>query len=349
MRASVASASNDFRLGAHEAPPAIMSMFLGDQLSDVLEQFRIGGVKIPRTKRIMNVGVDTLPQFSADPGDRNRTSPFAFVGNRFEFRAVGSSQSPADSIVALNAMLTESLDFAATFLETELRKGEANLGEAVQHFIAHVVEEHSAVLFSGDGYSEIWHKEAARRNLPIYPHTPDALPVYTHAEVIDLCTRYNILSKEELRARQDIYLEQYTKTIHTEANLAVSMARTLIYPASMRYQSELAKNTSRLLACGITANNKLLPEITAQISALDAAIRTLQTAISTDPVNAKEREIAAKNLHNSFNIQLAEAKHCRNVILPPMQELRNSADALEIIVAEDLWPLPTYQNMLFVK
>jgi len=350
LRASVASASNDCRLGAHEAPPSIISLFLGDQLSDVLEQFRIGEVKGSRKKRIMNVGVDTLPQFPADPGDRNRTSPFAFVGNRFEFRAVGSSQSPADSIVALNAMLAESLDFAATFIERELQKSDkVNLGEAVQLFIAYVVEEHSAVLFSGDGYSEIWHAEAVRRNLPIYPYTPDALPVYTHAEVIDLCTRYNILSKEELRARQDIYLEQYTKTIHTEANLAVSMARTSIYPATIRYQTELAQNQHMLKKCGIEANNKLLSEITVQIHALDAAIRVLQSAINTDPVDAREREIAAKNLGNSFNIQLAEAKHCKNIILPAMQELRKYADNLEMLVAEDLWPFPSYQNMLFVK
>ena len=350
LRASVASASNDFRLGAHEAPPSIMSLFLGDQLSDVLEQFRIGDVKGSRKKRIMNVGVDTLPQFPADPGDRNRTSPFAFVGNRFEFRAVGSSQSPADSIVALNAMLAESLDFAATFLERELQSKEVkNLGEAVQHFIAHVVEEHSAVLFSGDGYSEIWHKEAERRNLPIYPHTPDALPVYTHAEVIDLCTRYAIMSREELRARQDIYLEQYTKTIRTEALLAVNMARTLIYPASIRYQTELAKNSKVLKECGIEAKSKLLIEITECITNLDTSIRALEKTIKTDPVDTREREIAAKNAGNSFNIQLAEAKHCKNLILPTMLELRKCVDTLELMVADDLWPLPSYQNMLFVK
>lgn len=351
LRATVASASNDFRLGAHEAPPAIISLFLDDQLSDVLEQFRIGNVKGSRKKRIMNIGVDTLPPLPADPGDRNRTSPFAFVGNRFEFRAVGSSQSAADSLVAINAMMAESLDFAATFLEKEMTKAEnpASLGEAVQRFIAYIMDEHSAVLFNGDGYSKIWHEEATRRNLPIYPHTPDALPVYTQPEVIDLFTRYNVLSKDELRARQDIYFEQYTKTIHTEANLAVSMARTRIYPAAKRYQAELANNAQVMKNLDIQVDTKLLCEITDLTTQLDMAIRHLDHLIETDPVSPREREQAKKNAHHSYSIQLTEARYCHDVILAAMQDLRTLADTLETLVAEDLWPFPSYQSMLFVK
>ncbi len=348
LRATVASASNDFRLGAHEAPPAIMSLFLGDQLQDILDQFRIGEVKGSRKKRIMNIGVDTLPPIPADPGDRNRTSPFAFVGNRFEFRAVGSSQNPAGSIVALNTMLAESLDFSATFLERELQKN-CTLGEAVQKLVAYIVEEHSAVLFNGDGYSKVWHKEAERRKLPIHPHTPDALPVFTSPEIIDLCTRYNVLCREELRSRQEVYFEQYIKTTHTEAKLALSMARTNIYPAAIRYQTELAKNANVLSGLGIENSDKLLKEMSELILKLDMAIRELQVQIDFDPVDEKERINVQKNPGLAPNIQMTEAEHCRSKILVAMQELRTLADSLETLVAEDLWPFPSYQHMLFVK
>lgn len=348
LRATVASASNDHRLGAHEAPPAIMSLFVGDQLQDVLEQFRIGEVKGSRKKRMMNVGVDTLPPIPADPGDRNRTSPFAFVGNRFEFRAVGSSQNPAGSIVALNTMIAESLDFCATFIEREMQK-DCTLGQAVQKLIAYVMEEHSAVLFSGDGYSEVWHKEAERRKLPIYPHTPDALPVFTHPDVIDLCTRYNVLCREELRSRQEVYFEQYIKTTHTEAKLALSIARTNIYPAAMRYQTELAKNAKVLNSLGIENNDKVLKEVSELILKLDENIRDLKEQIEFNPVSHKDKENASKNQGLASNVQIAEAEHCRSKILPAMRALRKTVDTLETMVAEDLWPLPSYQNMLFVK
>lgn len=348
LRATVASASNDHRLGAHEAPPAIMSLFVGDQLQDVLEQFRIGEVKGSRKKRMMNVGVDTLPPIPADPGDRNRTSPFAFVGNRFEFRAVGSSQNPAGSIVALNTMIAESLDFCATFIEREMQK-DCTLGQAVQQLIAYVMEEHSAVLFSGDGYSEVWHKEAERRKLPIYPHTPDALPVFTHPDVIDLCTRYNVLCREELRSRQEVYFEQYIKTTHTEAKLALSIARTNIYPAAMRYQTELAKNAKVLDSLGIENNNKVLKEVSELILKLDENIRDLKAQIEFNPVSHKDKENASKNQGLASGVQIAEAEHCRSKILPAMRALRKTVDTLETMVAEDLWPLPSYQNMLFVK
>ncbi len=348
LRATVASASNDFRLGAHEAPPAIISLFLGDQLQEVLDQFRIGKVKGSRKKRMMNIGVDILPPIPADPGDRNRTSPFAFVGNRFEFRAVGSSQNPAGSIVALNTMIAESLDFSATFLERELQKN-CPLGEAVQKLVAYIVEEHSAVLFNGDGYSDVWHKEAERRKLPIHPYTPDALPAFTYPEVIDLCTRYNVLCREELRSRQEVYFEQYIKTTHTEAKLALRMARTNIYPAVMRYQTELAKNAKVLESLGIENSDKILKEVSELIIRLDSAVRELQTQIDIDPVDEKDHANAIKNPGLSANIQIAEAEHCLHKIVPAMGALRSIVDTLEIMVAEDLWPFPSYQHMLFVK
>lgn len=336
LRASVASASNDPRLGAHEAPPAIMSLFLGDQLTDVLEQFRIGKVKGARKKRIMNVGVDTLPALPADPGDRNRTSPFAFVGNRFEFRALGSSMSAADAIVVLNAMMSESLDFAATFLERKMAGDNSKLGQAVQSFIEEVMEEHSAVIFNGDGYSEIWHREAERRGLPNYPATPDALPVFSSPEVVDLCTRYNIFSRQELKARQDIYLEQYVKTVRTESSLVSRMGRTMIIPAASRYQRELADSLTSASAAGVNVDSSSLRTVAERLNNLEAALRALE-------------DCRAETSLNENTPILDVARYCQHKVLPAMGDVRRWADALEEIVADDLWPLPSYQEMLFMK
>lgn len=335
LRASVATASNDLRLGAHEAPPAIMSLFLGDQLTDVLEQFRAGKVKGARKKRIMNVGVDTLPPLPADPGDRNRTSPFAFVGNRFEFRAPGSAMSAAGAIVVLNAMLTESLDFAATFLERTMAGDPSKLGQAVQRLIEEVMEEHSAVIFNGDGYSDIWHREAERRGLPDYPATPDAMTVFTSPEVTDLCGRYGIFTRPELKARQDIYLEQYVKTVRTEASLTVRMARTMIYPAACRYRRELADSVTAAQALGVPADAGVLREVAGRVARLETAVRALEDVM---------RDEAWAGLNG-----LEQARYGRDAVLPAMAEVRKWADALEELVADDQWPLPGYQEMLFMK
>ena len=333
LRASVATASNDLRLGAHEAPPAVMSLFLGDQLTDVLEQFRAGQVKGAGKRRMMNVGVDTLPPLPADPGDRNRTSPFAFVGNRFEFRALGAASSAAGALVVLNAMMTESLDFAATFLEKRMAGDSSRLGQAVRELIEEVMEEHSAVIFNGDGYSEIWQREAERRGLPNYPSTPDALPRFTDPEVVSMCERYGIFSRQELKARQDIYLEQYVKTVRTEANLALRMARTQIYPAVSRYQRELADSSGKARELGINPELSVLKETASGLVALDKAIRALE----------KLRDAAPKRS------VLDEARYCQAKVLPAMRSLREVVDGLEMIVADDLWPLPSYQEMLFMK
>ncbi len=336
LRATVAAASNDLRLGSHEAPPAIMSLFVGDQLFDVLEQFRIGKVKGSRKKRLMHVGVDTLPPLPADPGDRNRTSPFAFVGNRFEFRALGSSMSSAGTLVALNTMLAESLDFAATFLARVMKADALSLNEAVQRFIEEVMEEHSAIIFNGDGYSPIWRNEAARRDLPNLPAAPDALPQYTTPEVMDLCGRYGVFSRAELKARQEIYLEQYVKVVRTEANLVLRMARTQIYPAANRYRQELAASLNAALAAGVEGDAALLRETSARIAGLEKALAAL------------ESHMAGPDWAEAPGTGKA-AGFCRDVILPAMAAVRAWADSLEEIVAVDLWPLPSYQEMLFMK
>ncbi|MCQ2443889.1 MAG: glutamine synthetase III [Mailhella sp.] len=338
LRAVVSSASNDRRLGANEAPPAIMSLFLGDQLTDILEQFR-SGVEVTGTagKRLMNVGVDTLPPLPADPGDRNRTSPFAFVGNRFEFRALGSSMSAADSLVVLNTMLAESLDYAADFLEEHMQGDQARLGEAVQKLIQTVMDEDAAVIFNGNGYSEEWQNRAPWCCPPFPPTTPDAVPVFSSPEVMALCEKYQIFTRLELKARQDIQLEEYVKTVHTEASLAVRMARTQIYPAAVRYRQELAASVSSCRALGVDASTASLEELSALIAGFEKSLAEM------------ERKVALVNWRPGEEDILPSARMCCSVILPAMEELRSWADRMECIVAEDLWPLPSYQEMLFMK
>jgi len=332
LRATVASASNDHRLGANEAPPAIMSVYLGAQLADVFEQFKTGKVNGCKKACVMNIGVDVLPPLPMDPGDRNRTSPFAFTGNRFEFRAVGSSMSIAGPQVALNTMMAESLDYIATELEKATKGDPAKLNDAVQKLLQKIMKEHDKVIFNGDGYSEEWHKEAEKRGLPNLKTTPDALPVLSSPEVVKLFTSYGVFSEAEVKSREEIYLEQYCKTVKTEANLVIRMARTIIFPAAMRYQGELAATCANLKAAGHDYKVVTLEDVTAKLRAMQGAVGELE----------KKLEHEAASTH-------AEAKHMCDVILPAMLKVREYADALEAVVADDLWALPSYQEMLFIK
>ena len=336
LRATVASASNDHRLGAHEAPPAIMSIFLGDQLTEVFEAFRAGRVENAangKPARMMNVGVDTLPPLPTDPGDRNRTSPVAFTGNRFEFRALGSSQSAAGSITALNAMMSDSLNHAADYLEKEIAAGK-DINAAIQSYVEHVIEEHSAIIFNGDGYSEIWHKEAVRRGLPNLRNTPEALPELIRPEVVALYESNGILNRAELKARHDIYLEQYCKTLRTEATLVIRMARTIIFPAGMRYQGELAETAARMKAVGMDIRVDMLRDVTEQLRGMQDAVVRLETALG--------------GVDGQSDLLTRARQYCEEV-LPLMDEVRRYADLLETRVADDLWDLPSYQEILFGK
>ncbi len=335
LRATVASASNDHRLGAHEAPPAIMSIFLGDQLTDVFEQFRAGRVKGAKGKRLMNVGVDTLPPLPADPGDRNRTSPIAFTGNRFEFRALGSSMSASGSLAALNTIMSDSMHFAAEYLENALADGTTALHDAVQSFIQEVIEEHSAVIFNGDGYSSIWHKEAERRGLPNLPTTPEAVEVLMHDDIVALYESQNVLSKVELKSRQEIQYELYCKTIRSEAMLVQRIAKTIITPAAIRYQGELAATCASLKAVGMSFQTNTLEEVTEYLSKMQSGLTKL--AKQVEKVQAMD-----DNMHAQATF------YCQKVI-PAMLEVRQWADKLEGIVADDLWALPNYQEILFGK
>ena len=309
-----------------------MSAYLGEQLTDVFEQIKKGEVKGSKSKGVMNIGVDTLPPLPMDPGDRNRTSPFAFTGNRFEFRAVGSSHSIAGAQVALNTMMAESLDYVATELEKLGKVNKTQFNEGVQKLLQKIMKEHDAIIFNGDGYSEAWHKEAVKRGLPNLKTTPEALPVITSKDVVDLFTKYGVLSEAELKSRQEIYLEQYVKTVATEANLVIRMARTVIFPAAMRYQGELAATCASLKAIGHDIKMASLEDVTAKLRAMQTEVDKLE-----------------KILAHEGGDTLAHAKYMCDKVLPAMLAVRGYADALESVVADDLWPLPSYQEMLFIR
>ena len=333
LRAVIASAGNDHRLGANEAPPAIISIFLGEQLTDVFEQIKKGGAKRSKRSGTLNIGVDVLPPLPKDAGDRNRTSPFAFTGNRFEFRAVASNQSIAGPLVAMNTIIAESLDYCATELEKVTKGDPKKLNSAVQKLLKEIVTKHDRVIFNGDNYTDDWHAEAAVRGLPNLKTSVEALPVLTSKEVVSLFGQYKVLSRRELASRLEVYLEQYCMTVSAEAKTVVEMASTVIYPAAMRYQGELAATSANLKAAGLKPDNSTLNKVTGEIAKLQAGIAALEKTVAG----------------NHAKTMLAEAKHACNAILPAMLVVRESSDALEAVVADDLWPLPTYQEMLFIR
>jgi len=331
LRAVIASAANDHRLGANEAPPAIISIFLGEQLTDVFEQIKAGGAKSSKAKGTLEIGVDTLPKLPKDPGDRNRTSPFAFCGNRFEFRAVGSGQSVGNPLTALNASIAESLDFIATKLEAAVAAGKT-LNSAIQTVLCDITKEHGGVVFNGNGYTAEWHAEAEKRGLPNYRHTVTALPVLEKPEVVELFDKYEILNPRELHSRFEIAVEQYNKFVLVEAKLAVSMTRTQIIPAVFRYQTELSQGIAAAKAAGLSPSTDAAQQVAKLLGEVEAQVKSLEGALA----------------HESSS-PLDEAKHLQAKVLPTMLSLRTAVDTLEGLVASDLWPLPTYQEMLFMR
>lgn len=333
LRAVVATASNDHRLGANEAPPAILSIFLGDQLTDVFEQIKAGGASSSISAGMLTVGVDVLPPLPKDAGDRNRTSPFAFTGNRFEFRAVGSNQSIAGPLVAINTIVAESLDFCATRLEQATGGDPAKLHGELQKLLQEIINAHGAIIFNGNGYSKEWHEEAEKRGLLNLTTSADALPELQATEVKELFEKYHVLSERELESRLDIYLEQYCKSVAVEAKLMIEMARTMIFPAAIRYQNELASTCANLKMLGYEFDTDTLDAMTDLVKKLQDSTNKLEE-VFTEP---KSDDL------------LAESRHYCSAVLPAMNKVRTFADKLEGIVADDLWPLPTYQEMLFIK
>jgi glutamine synthetase len=331
LRVSVASANNDHRLGANEAPPAIISIFLGEQLADVFEQIAKGAATSSKGKGTMIIGVDTLPPLPTDAGDRNRTSPFAFTGNRFEFRAPGSGQTVAVPMIVLNTIMADSFDYMATVLEKAVADGQ-DFDKAVQKLLTEVITEHGDVVYNGDGYSEKWQIEAAERGLPNLKTSLDAIPELIKPEAIELFGKYGVFSERELHSRYEVRLEQYALTIAVEAKLTLEIGTTIILPAAIRYQTELAQNVAALKTAGIEPSTTALEAVSAPLADLEAALATLKAALSD----------------HSAETALDEAKDAQETLLPAMEEVRTAADTLESVVADDLWPLPTYQEMLYI-
>jgi glutamine synthetase len=322
LRAVVASAANDHRLGANEAPPAILSVYLGEQLTDVMEQIKAGGATTSKQKGTLVIGVDTLPELPRDAGDRNRTSPFAFTGNRFEFRAVGSSQTIARALIAMNTILADSLEYMAGRLE-----GGKDLNKAIQGLLKEILDEHGAIIFNGNGYSEEWHAEAARRGLPNLKTTADALPALTAPEIVEVFEKQGVLTKAELESRKEILAEQYEKHVNVEAKLVAEIAQTKIYPVAAAYAASLAEGIAGIKAAGAQTSTGTLEKVAALTAQLEGSIEEL-----------KQVHGAAHGLADwTFKV------------CPAMLKVRRIVDELEGLVPDDLWPLPTYQEMLFIK
>jgi glutamine synthetase len=336
LRASIASAANDHRLGANEAPPAIISIFLGDMLSDLLEQIEKGQLKRTLRGGTLDLGARTLPQLPRHSGDRNRTSPFAFTGNKFEFRAVGSSQSIAWPNTVLNTIVAESLDFSATEIEKAAGKNPTpeRLQRAVVGVLQRIIRQHKRVIFDGDNYSAEWHAEAERRGLPMLRNSVEALPVLRQKKNVDLFRKYGVLSKVEVESRLHIGLERYVKQITIEAEMMGHIARTQILPAALHHQALLAEAVAKTQAAGVPAADQkaALERFVGYANRLRDAIGALEHAMAHEDPDP-----------------LAHAKHMDRALIPAMVETRAAADHLETVVTAAYWPLPTYRELLFLK
>ncbi|MFA7174225.1 MAG: glutamine synthetase III [Kiritimatiellia bacterium] len=332
LRGSVAYAGNDHRLGANEAPPAIISVFLGEQLDDVFQQIAAGGAKESKRKGLLTVGVDTLPALPKDATDRNRTSPFAFTGNRFEFRAVGSSQSISGPQVVINTIVAEALDYVATELEQAPANDPAGFNTAVQRLLQRIVRENSRIIFNGDNYSAAWAMEAEKRGLPNNPSTPGAFDAMDVESTYAVFEKYDVLSREETASRFEIYREKYVMDVMIEANMTFSMAKTMIFPAVVKHQKLLADTIIAIKNAGVDACNAGLQEVTNLNAELQQATAALEQA----------RELPDIDL-------VAQCHYMADTVIPAMNAVRAIADKLEGIVADEFWPLPTYQEILFTN
>lgn len=328
LRASIANPGNDHRLGANEAPPAIVSIFLGDQLTEILEQIANGGVKNAKLGGEIKLGVSTLPALPKDSTDRNRTSPFAFTGNKFEFRMVPSSASIADPNTVLNTIVAEVLSRIADRLEKA-----SNIDEEVQAIVKEIVKKHRRIIFNGNNYSEEWVKEAEKRGLPNIQSTVDAIPAWIDDKVVRTFTKHNVLTKEELHARYEIYLENYVKTINIEALTMIEMARRQILPASIRFAGDVASSLTALKNAGV------------QSSETEALMKKLSTTIDSLGKNVASLEKVLSQVPNDDVFK--KAQYYRDVVFSTMGKVREDADTLETIVESSYWPMPTYADLLF--
>jgi len=324
LRGSIASAGNDHRLGSHEAPPAIISIYLGEQLTDIIDQIEKGtSAKSSKQGGTLAVGVDSLPALPRHASDRNRTSPFAFTGAKFEFRAVGSAMSLSGPNVIINTIVADTLDQICTKLETA-KKSSKNIDKAVQSILQDIIKKHKRVIFNGDNYTAAWVKEAKKRGLPNLKTTPEALKTMKTPEAIKLFERQGVLSETELLSRYEVYTETYETIIQYEAQLSADMAKTTIIPAAMDYQIGLAetiKSVEGINKTKSTSSRKLLKEVSQETEGALVAVAALEVAISEGSTQKMKRG---------------------------MEKLREVIDGLEGLVPADSWPLPSYAEMLFI-
>ena len=342
LRISIASASNDHRLGANEAPPAILSIFLGDQLTHVFEQIvEAGTAKESRQSGLLGLGSPVLPRLPRHAGDRNRTSPFAFTGNKFEFRAVGSNQSVSFPVTVLNVIVAEAIKDMADKLAAKLgkKKGRKAIQDAAGEVIADTIRTHKAIVFNGDNYSGAWHEEAKARGLLNLPTAPDALARMMDEKNVQVFSRHEVLTEAELESRQEIFLEQYATTIHIEAATTEDLARTRVLPAAVRYLRLLAETAEAGddLDLGFDGVKETAREVSDCINELRRATKALAESRSGSAATA-----ATEGADD-------DARYALEQILPAMNAVRSTCDALEQVVPADLWPLPTYRDMLFIK
>ena len=336
IRAAISGASNDHRLGANEAPPAIISIFLGDMLTDLIEQIEKGDTKRTLKGGELTLGARTLPSLKRDSGDRNRTSPFAFTGNKFELRAVGSTASVAWPNTIINAIVSESLDYIATEVEGKLGKNptDAKRDQVVQGVLKQVVKDHKAIIFNGDNYAQEWADEAEKRGLPNLRSTADALPALQKSEAKKMFRKYKILSASELESRVEIFAEKYITEVCIEAQQMVHIARTMILPAAVRHQGNLANTINSSEQAGASCDG-----LRGTHECFSDLVQQFQDQIS---------EVEEK-VHVPDVATLKQCTHCCEVLLTAMNSLRQSADALERLVERDLWPMPTYLELLSLR
>ena len=321
LRSATAGAGNDHRLGANEAPPAIISIFLGEQLSDIIEQLEAGEAKSSKNSKVIKIGVDTLPPLPCDATDRNRTSPFAFTGNKFEFRMAGSSQSCASPNIVLNTIVADAFAEIAEQLEALPPEKFHN---GLQKILQGIVKKHKRIIFNGDGYKDEWKKEAAKRGLPNLPNTPAALKPFLDPKNIKLFEKYGVFNSKELKSRYEVFMEEYEKKIRIETSLALNMSKTIILPAAIKFLDQLAKTSAEISSvkwgknAAIDNQGKLVSNLISEISKANAKLE------ATIAKNDTQKSIVA------------------------MAELRKLVDSLEVEVDDVLWPLPKYSELLFV-
>ena len=327
LRCTVASAGNDHRLGANEAPPAILSVFLGDELNAIIKSI-IDGTKYREQKKTMlRIGVDVLPAIPKDTTDRNRTSPLAFTGNKFELRMLGSSQSISEPNIALNTIMAEELSKFADRLEKA-----DDFDGCLHDLVCEAFTKHQRILFDGNGYSDEWKQEAARRGLSNYPSTADCLSTYTDEKNVDLVVRHGIFTETELRARQTIHFEAYNKTVGIEARTMMDMAIHQILPAALRYSRKLCDGIATKKALGMTAKaeSAIAEKLNAACDALYDNVEALRFSLGAVPKGPEKA-----------------AKYYRTVIVPAMEDVRREADILEALTDKSCWPYPTYSDLLY--